>query len=102
MTTIRLGPGADGFLEDKDLAASFRREKLLPSLERGEPVVLDFMGVNYATQSFVHALIGEALSRFGESALRLLEFKNCSAQLRSLVELVVDYTLSGFPTKEAV
>lgn len=102
MISIKLGPAADGFLEDKEFAGSLRKKRLLPALAKGETVVIDFGGVNYATQSFVHALIGEALHRYGEDALKLIEFKNCSAQLRSLVELVVDYTLGGFATEEAV
>lgn len=99
--TIELGSGAkSGFLEDKDLAREIRKEKVLPALERHELVILDFAGVNYATQSFVHALIGEALHRYEEAALDLLEFRNCSPQLQSLVELVVDYSLGGFAAEE--
>jgi len=94
---IKLEPGAGGFAEDKDLARRIRTSKLLPALERGEDVVLDFDGVTYATQSFVHALIGEALQRHGQTALARLEFRNCSPQMRSLVEFVVDYSLGGFP-----
>lgn len=97
--TIELGSGAkNGFLEDKDLARAIRTEKILPALQKQELVVLDFSGVNYATQSFVHALIGEALHRHKEAALDLLEFRSCSPQLQSLVELVVDYSLGGFAT----
>ena len=49
-----------------------------------------------ATQSFVHALIGEALKRYGAKALDRIEFRNCSRQLKSLIPLVVDYSLGGF------
>lgn len=93
---IKLDPGAGEFAEDKDLARRLRTGKLLPALARGDDVVLDFSGVAYATQSFVHALIGEALNQHGEAALGRLEFRNCSPQLRSLVELVVGYSLGGF------
>jgi hypothetical protein len=85
-----------GFAEDKQMARRHRVEEILPTLARGEAVVLDFSQVTYATQSFVHALIGEALQKHGEEVLTLLEFKNCTPPLRSLVELVVDYSLSGF------
>ncbi len=70
--------------------------KILPSLERGERVVLDFKGVSYATQSYIHALIGEPLKKYQDKALDKLEFKNRSPQLESLVSLVVDYSLGGF------
>ncbi len=97
MITITLGPGIGGFVEDKEEAISIRIHQILPALDRQEKVVLDFSEVQYATQSYVHALIGEALQKHGEDVLDLLEFKGCSSQLRSLVELVVDYSLGGFP-----
>lgn len=98
MSTIKIVPGPDGFAEDKDEARRLRNEKLLPLLERGGGgVVVDFAGVNSATQSFVHALVGEALQRYGASVLERIEFKNCSHAVRSVIELVVDYSLAGFP-----
>ena len=94
---IILRSGVNRFAEDKDEARRIRLERVMPALERGDSIVLDFKNVSYATQSYVHALIGEALQKHGESALRNLEFKNCSSALRSVIELVVDYTLGGFP-----
>jgi len=41
-------------------------------------------------------LIGELLKRYQDEALERIEFKNCSPQLKSLVSLVVDYSLGGF------
>jgi hypothetical protein len=93
---VKLTAGSSGFLEDKDSAREQRIERILPALDRREPVVIDFDGVAYATQSFVHALIGEALRKHGERALDLIEFRNCSPQLQSIIELVVDYSLGGF------
>ena len=99
---IKMPAESAGFAEDKDLAKRIRESQLLPSLDASVPVVLDFSSVQYATQSFIHALIGEALRRLGEQALELIEFRNCSPSVRSVVELVVDYSLAGFPEKEAV
>ena len=88
------------FLEDKDLARGLRKRELLPALEAGESVVLDFAHVGTATQSFVHALIGEALKRYGEDVLDRVEFKHCGPELCDVIELVVDYSLGGFPEVE--
>src|SRR5262245_33929636 len=99
---IMIPSGSNGFAEDKDEARTLRIEKLLPALERGQGVMLDFSKVNYATQSYIHALLGEALQKFGDQVLDKLEFKNCSASVRSVVELVVDYSLTGFPDQKAV
>jgi hypothetical protein len=85
-----------GFQEDKDLARRLRTQELLPYLEAGNDVVLDFKDVSYATQSFIHALIGEALKRYDDKVLESIEFQHCSVQLQSVIELVVDYMLGGF------
>jgi hypothetical protein len=97
--TVLLESGVNGFAEDKDQAKELRTLRLLPALARGERVVLDFKAVRYATQSFIHALIGEALQKYGDKALGMLEFKHCSSQVRSVIELVVDYSLGGFVDK---
>lgn len=98
MTKIELDSGVKGFAENKDYAREIRQAILLPALDRGEEVVIDFAAVRYATQSFIHALIGEALNKYREDFLDKVEFKNCSPQLQSVIELVVDYSLGGFPT----
>ena len=96
MREIRIPSGISGFVEDKDLARSLRKDEIIPTLDSGDTVVLDFSDVKYATQSFVHALVGEALKRFGDEALQRIEFRNCSQQLRSVIELVVDYSFTSF------
>lgn len=96
MIEIKVPSGIEGFVEDKDLARSLRNEKIIPALNAGERVVIDFSEVKYATQSFVHALVGEALRRFGDKALNEIEFRNCSQQLKSVIELVVDYSFTSF------
>lgn len=95
-TTISLTASSSGFAEDKEAAKELRVTRILPALEKGDSVILDFGRVAYATQSYIHALIGEPLRKHQQKALEHLEFKNCSPQLKSLVELVVDYSLSGF------
>lgn len=99
METIELQPGIAGFAEDKDQAKLIRLEILLPALEEGKDILIDFRHVKYATQSFIHALLGEVLYKYGEGVLDRIEFKNCTAQLQSVIELVVDYSLGGFPTE---
>lgn len=97
---VTLSAGVAGFAEDKDYAKQLRHDEILPALGAGNDVGLDFSAVKYATQSFVHALIGEALQKYGEPVLEHFEFKNCTPQLRSVIELVVDYSLGGFPVAD--
>ncbi len=79
------------FAEDKDMAATLRREKILPCLKQGESVEIDFTGVTLATQSFIHALISEAIRQNPDTALELMTFKGCADGVRGIVETVVQY-----------
>lgn len=63
---------------------------------------MNFKDVRYVTQSFVHALIGEPIKKYGESVLEKIEFNSCSPQLRSVIELVVDYSIGGFTDEKKV
>lgn len=96
---ITIESGVNGFAENKDQAKELRLSRILPALATERRVTLDFAAVRYATQSFVHAMIGEALQQYGEHALENIEFKNCSEAVRSVIELVVDYSLGGFVEK---
>ena len=93
---IVLDSGVNGFAEDKDRAKEIRTQSLMPALDRAEHVILDFGAVRYATQSFIHALVGETLQKHREAALEMIEFRNCSPAVRSVIELVVDYSLGVF------
>jgi hypothetical protein len=93
---VKVGPGSRGFAEDKDAAKKLRTEVIMPALSSGQSVIIDFRGVTSSTQSFVHALVGEALQTIGEPVLNRLEFRSCAPQVKTVVELVVDYSLGGF------
>jgi len=93
---IEIPAEVSGFQEDKDLAKEIRRLDFLPALANNGCVTLDFSKVENATQSFVHALIGEALKQYGEDVLDRIDFHNCSKQLKNIIELVVNYSLGGF------
>jgi hypothetical protein len=93
---VNVRTAAKGFAEDKDEAKRLRTEVIMPALLADKTVVINFSGVTSSTQSFVHALVGEAFQRCGEDALERLEFRSCPPQVKSLIELVVDYSLGGF------
>jgi hypothetical protein len=79
------------FAEDKDVAARLRRETILPQLKGGGALEIDFTGVTLATQSFIHALISEAIRQNPDTALELLTFKGCADGVRGIIETVVQY-----------
>lgn len=82
---------AGSFAENKDVAAKLRKEKILPELKNKKKIELDFTGVTLTTQSFIHALISEALRQNPDTALKLLSFKGCEPGVRGIIETVVQY-----------
>ncbi len=91
MKTIDLLPLVGTFAENKDLAREIRIKQLVPSLENGQEVILDFEGIGAATQSFIHALISDLFRLFGGKVLDVLYFKNCSDIVKKIIGIVVEY-----------
>ena len=83
------------FAGDKDAAASIRDDFIRPALASKKQVTLDFRGVDLATQSFIHALIA-GIVRENPDHLESIKFKNCNENVRSLVEIVVEYAQDDF------
>jgi hypothetical protein len=77
---------------DKDQARQLREEQIEPAMRGGARVVLDFEGVDLATQSFIHALTSDLVRSSEFDALELLTFKNCNESIRELIEIVVEYS----------
>lgn len=63
----------------------------MPSLNKDKEIVLDFQGVTGATQSFVHALISDAVRQYGDHSLDLMSFKDCNPIVQEIVGTVVEY-----------
>jgi hypothetical protein len=95
MKTISIAKEVGEFAEDKDAAARLRRGVILPTLEKGDAVQLDFRGVTLTTQSFIHALISQALRVHGENVLERLSFKGCVPAVQDIVKTVVQYVLEA-------
>lgn len=93
MRTLLIERLAGSFAENKDVAARLRQDKILPAVLNEDEIRLDFTGVSLTTQSFVHALISEALRRKGERALDFMEFAGCNESIRGIIETVVQYVL---------
>jgi len=91
MKTIKILILTTSFAENKDVARDIRIKQIMPALEKGEEISLDFAGVDAATQSFIHALISELLREYGSDVLDRVYFKNCSETVKKIVSIVVDY-----------
>jgi len=91
MTEIQLLPRVGTFAENKDVAREIRLKEILPALEQNETVILNFSGIDSATQSFVHALISDVLRAHGTMILDRLQFKDCSPTIKEIISIVVEY-----------
>ncbi|MFH1542236.1 MAG: STAS-like domain-containing protein, partial [bacterium] len=88
MINISLLEIAGSFAENKDAARDLRISKIVPAIINNEEVVLDFAGVESATQSFVHALISDLIRKFGIKVLDIVSFKNCNKTIKQIINIV--------------
>lgn len=91
MKHIKLYNLTGSFAENKDIAQQVRKEQIIPGLEKGEEVILDFENIDAATQSFIHALISDLFRVFGDNVLDRITFKNCSETVQKIIGIVTDY-----------
>lgn len=80
------------FAEDVERAAIVRTKEIIPALQDGQMLVLDFAGARFATQSFVHALLNDAFKI--EGSLFRLSFLNCTSSTEEAIRLVAAYAAS--------
>ena len=78
------------FEEDVEAAVRVRDNQVLPSINAGKMVVLDFKEVRFATQSFAHALMYKVI-RDGQHIGTTLSIANCSNSTREAVMAVAAY-----------
>jgi len=91
MKNILLLKKAGSFAENKDLARDIRLKEIIPALDNKEEVVLDFKGIDAATQSFIHALISDIIRKYGTEILDRISFKNCSENVKKMIGIVIEY-----------
>lgn len=82
---------AGEFAENKDVAKKWREEIILPQLAKRKEIEIDFTGVTGVTQSFVHALVAEAIRRYGDTAFDNLIFSNTNGVVRQIITTVYHY-----------
>ena len=88
---IKLYSFVGSFAENKDVAKDIRINKIIPSLENGKEVILNFDKVESATQSFAHALISDIIRKNGIKILDRVYFKNCNDTIKKIIEIVIEY-----------
>jgi hypothetical protein len=91
MKEIILFARVGAFAENKDAGRDIRIQEIIPSLDKGEEVILDFENVESATQSFIHALISDIIRSKGIDVLDKIKFKNCNDTIKKIINIVTDY-----------
>ncbi len=89
--TVKVLKLVGDFAEDKDVARDIRLNTVEPALKKSQSLVIDFHGVEAATQSFIHALISQVIRDHGIDVLSRIAFKDCNETVRQIIEIVVDY-----------
>jgi hypothetical protein len=92
--TIKPVPGT-GLAESKDDARRLREGEILPALAANQLLELDFANVEFATQSFMHALVSDAIRRYGEEIFEMITFVNCTDEVQQVVLTVFEYTMDA-------
>ena len=82
---------AGDFAENKDIAKDIRINKLLPALEKEEDITFDFDEVSGATQSFIHALVSDALRKYPDTVYDKVFFKNANEDIQKIITIVYRY-----------
>ncbi len=81
--------------EDKDAAIRFRDKTLLPQIELGKVIVIDFSDVVAAPHSFLGALFATPAARLGLVAYKRLKFINCAADIRETIDFIISENTPG-------
>lgn len=82
-----------GFAEDVEAAASIRDSTILPTLEKGGLIVVDFHGVRAATQSFIHALMYKVF-RDGQNLGSCLTISRTDSATEQAIRAVSAYAIA--------
>ena len=90
MKEIKMFEKVGSFAEDKDIAKEIRLNEVIPILDK-EEIALDFLNVDSATQSFIHALISDLIRKKGIEVLDKIHFKNCNDIIKKIIGIVVEY-----------
>ncbi len=79
--------------EDKEAATKFRDRHLLPAVQDGKRILLDFRDVETPTHSFLNALLAgpvRAIADRGQNPFKFLRTTNDNDQIRETVLFILD------------
>jgi hypothetical protein len=83
------------YAEDKQLAIRLRDGKILPAIEKGISITVDFEEVISAPHSLLNALLATPIQRLGLAAYKKIKVINASPEIRETVDFIMDENTSS-------
>lgn len=74
----------------KSEAIRYRDKYLMPAVESGKNIVLDFSGVESSTHSFLNALLASPIIRMGLLSYKRIRIVNASNEIRETIDYILD------------
>ena len=81
------------YAEDKDAAIMFRDRRLMPAIEAGKKIDLDFRDVDTAPHSFLNALLATPVRRLGMKAYQQIRIYNAPGTIHEIIDKVMEDNL---------
>lgn len=78
------------FAEIKDDAIKYRDKYLLPAIEDGKKIILDFQNIKSAPHSFLNALLATPIKRLGMSAYKKIRVINAEMNIRETIDFILE------------
>lgn len=76
--------------EDKTEAIKFRDKHLIPAIDVGKKVTLDFADVSSAPHSFLNALLATPIKKLGMQAYKTFRVVNATSDIRETIDFILD------------
>jgi hypothetical protein len=83
------------YAENKEEAVKFRDKRLLPAIEDGKSVLLDFSRVISAPHSFLSALLATPIGQLGMPAYKRIKVTNAEPEIRETIDFIMDENTSS-------
>lgn len=78
------------YAEIKSEAINYRNKYLIPKLEEGRKIILDFKNVKSAPHSFLNALLASPIKRLGMEAYKKIKIVNADSNIRETIDFILD------------
>lgn len=76
--------------EVKEEAINIRDRYIIPALDANQTVVLDFSNTNFATHSFLVALLATPIQKLGLLSYKLIKIQGANSTIRATLDFIFD------------